>query len=138
MLLKRFPVEIPQLLSNKKIIPFRVQASFLFEIFTGETNGYFFEKIVKYIVAAVGLGNQPAINILIAMGVTEDLEAIKKLPAWLPFLCRYGLAGCFSCNKLTMRVPFCLAIRLYCRVLKTSVGVVTTIYQIHKCGSNTS
>jgi len=79
-------VEIPQLLSNKKISPFRVPACLLFEIFTGEANGYFFEIIFKYIVAAVGLGNQPAVNIHIAMGITEDLEAIKKLPALLTFL----------------------------------------------------
>jgi hypothetical protein len=63
-----------------------VLACLLLEIFTSKTNGYFFEKIVKYVVAAVGLGNQPAVNIHIAMGITEDLEAIKKLPAWLPFL----------------------------------------------------
>ena len=86
MLLKRFAIEIPQLLSNKKIRPFRVPASLLFEIFTGEANGYFFEKIIEYIVAAVGLGNEPAVKIHIVMGVTEDLEAIKKLPALLTFL----------------------------------------------------
>jgi len=28
----------------------------------------------------VGLRNQPAVNIFVAMGVTEDLKAIKKLP----------------------------------------------------------
>jgi len=32
------------------------------------------------------LGNQPAVNILSAMGITEDLETAKKLPALLPFL----------------------------------------------------
>ena len=79
MLLKRFFVEIPQLLSNKKIMPLRMPASLLFKIFAGEANGYFFEIIIEYIVAAVGLRNKPAVNILIVMGVTEDLEAIKKL-----------------------------------------------------------
>jgi hypothetical protein len=86
LLLKCFFVEIPQLLSNKKIMPLRMPASLLFKIFAGEANRYFFEKIIKYIVATVGLGNQPAVNIFIAMGVTEDLEAIKKLPALLTFL----------------------------------------------------
>jgi hypothetical protein len=80
LLLERFAVEIPQLLSNKKTRPFRVLPSLLFEIFTGEANGYFFKIIVEYIVAAVGLRNQPAVNIFVAMGVTEDLKAIKKLP----------------------------------------------------------
>jgi hypothetical protein len=85
-LLKCFPVDIPQLLSNKSINPFRVLGSLLLEIFTGKASGYFLEKIFKYIVTAVGLGNQPAVNILSAMGITEDLETAKKLPALLPFL----------------------------------------------------
>ena len=72
-----------------------MQASLLFEIFTGEANGNFFEIIVKYIVAAVGLGNQPAVNIIIAMGVTEDLEAIKKLPALLTFLQAWAIGMLF-------------------------------------------
>ena len=86
MLFKCFFVGVSQLLSNKKIIPFGVQIPLLFEIFTGETNGDLLEKIVIYIIAAVGLGNEPAVNIYIAVGVTENLEAIKKLPALLTFL----------------------------------------------------
>ena len=61
-------------------------ACLLFKIFAGQADGYFFEKIVKYIVAAMGLGNQPAVNIHIAMRITEDLEAVKKLPALLTLL----------------------------------------------------
>jgi hypothetical protein len=34
----------------------------------------------------VGLWNQPAVNIHISVSITEDLEAIKKLPALLTFL----------------------------------------------------
>ena len=68
------------------IIAFGVQVCLLFEILTGEANGYFFKKIIINIVAALGLGNQPAIGIGLAMGATENLEAIKKLPTGLPFM----------------------------------------------------
>ncbi|MBW2522498.1 MAG: hypothetical protein JRD64_07305, partial [Deltaproteobacteria bacterium] len=81
---KCFPVYTPQLLGDKLIIPFRVLIALLPEIFTGEAGGYLFKKIIKYIVGAVGLGYKPAVSLLFAVGVTQNLKAIKKLPALLP------------------------------------------------------
>ena len=81
-----------KLIGDEGIESFGMLSPLLFEVFTGQAKGYFFEKIIEYIISAVGLRNQPAVHIRFTMGTTEHLETVKELPAWLP-LSETGASG---------------------------------------------